>query len=269
MKLTKEQKQEIKNQIKKEKAPKVLDFEKEITLKKNENLTIEQIQKKVEKSKKLNKNFIKDNNLRFNLRLAEMKKTKLIEIKNNLNKKFNINLTDKIISVLSAHTKDEEQLINVAEKLINILVLNKTEIKGINKIKDVSFWKIHKESLKLWNKTVDTISLNKITFKDFVLENKHLTLKEAKKQFSLIQQKVEENKRSFQDVETIAFKQIFIEIFEEFTTEAESLCNIFISILYPKEAFIVSKDRKQFHKDIEKMRVLSFSILKAFSKIKN
>lgn len=40
MKLTKEQKQEIKNQIKKEKAPKVLNFEKEITLKKNENLTI-------------------------------------------------------------------------------------------------------------------------------------------------------------------------------------------------------------------------------------
>ena len=36
MKLTKAQKQEIKNTIKKEKAPRVLNFDKEITLKKNE-----------------------------------------------------------------------------------------------------------------------------------------------------------------------------------------------------------------------------------------
>lgn len=269
MKLTVTQKQNLKNEIKKEKAPRVLDFDKEITLKKNENLTIEQIQEKVKESKKNNQNFIKDNNLRFNLRLAEMKKEKLIEIKNNLNQKYNINLTDKVISTLSAHTKDEEQLIKVAEKLINILVLNKIEIKGINKIKSISFWEIHKKSVKLWKETVNTVSSNEISFKDFVLKNKHLTLKEAKEQFSLMQKKVKENKRSFNDVEKIAFKQIFIEIFKEFTTEAESLYNIFISLGSQDKAFIVSNDRKQFHKDIEKMKVQSFSILKAFSKVKN
>ena len=46
MKLTVTQKQNLKNEIKKEKASRVLDFDKEITLKKNENLTIEQIQEK-------------------------------------------------------------------------------------------------------------------------------------------------------------------------------------------------------------------------------
>ena len=40
MKLTTIEKREIKNEIKKEKAPRVLNFDKEITLKKNENFLI-------------------------------------------------------------------------------------------------------------------------------------------------------------------------------------------------------------------------------------
>ena len=46
MKLTTKQKQEIKNEIKKEKAPRVLNFDKEIMLKKNENLTVVELQEK-------------------------------------------------------------------------------------------------------------------------------------------------------------------------------------------------------------------------------
>lgn len=268
MKLTKEQKKEIKNQIKKEKAPKVLNFEKEITLKKNENLTIGQIQEKVEISKKLNKNFIKDENLRFNFRLAEMKKEKLIEIKNELNQKFNISLTDKIISTLSAHTKDEKQLVKLAEQLINILIIDDMKISNINKIKKISSYEVWKNAHKLWKEHKNSIPKNekKMNFKDFVLQNKHLTLKEAKEQFSTYEKAFKSKEISFEDFEEKAFKEAYVEIFQEFTNEPESLFNIFHKLVFPAKGVT---NNKEYRKCFEKMNVQSFSILKAFSKINN
>lgn len=235
MKLTKEQKKEIKNQIKKEKAPKVLNFEKEITLKKNENLTIKEIQEKVEKSKALNKSFIKDENLRFNLLLAEMKKEKLIEIKNELNQKFNISLTDKIISTLSAHTKDEKQLVKLAEQLINILIIDDMKISNINKIKKISSYEVWKNAHKLWKEHKNSIPKN-------------------------------EKKMNFKDFEEKAFKEAYVEIFQEFTNEPKSLFNIFHKLVFPAKGVT---NNKEYGKCFEKMKVQSFSILKAFSKIKN
>ena len=135
MKLTTEQKQEIKNEIKKEKAPRVLNFDKEITLKKNENLTVVEIQNKVNASIKANKEFIKDENLRFQIRLDSLKKQKLAEIKNQLNKKHNINLTDKFVAIVSAHTKNENELVKTIEQIIKLVdpkkITNLKEIKNI------------------------------------------------------------------------------------------------------------------------------------------
>ena len=76
----------------------MLNFDKEITLKKNENLTVTQIQDKVKASIKANKEFVPDEHLRFQIRLDNLKKQKLAEIKNSLNKKHNINLTDKFVA---------------------------------------------------------------------------------------------------------------------------------------------------------------------------
>ena len=54
MKLSTIEKQLIKKEIKKQKAPRVLNFDKEILLKKNENLTVVELQEKVNASIKAN-----------------------------------------------------------------------------------------------------------------------------------------------------------------------------------------------------------------------
>lgn len=270
MKLNQKQKQELRNQIKKEKAPRVLNFENEITLKKNENLTIKEIQGKVNISIKVNKEFIKDKEVRFNIRLAEMKKDKLSQIKHELNQKFNINLTDKVVFTLSGNTKDENQLIKVAEQILNLINIDKMKYSNISKIKKISSFEIWKNAHKLWKEYKNSISenKNKMTFKDFVLQNKHLTLKEAKEQYSSYNEKFKIREISFDDFEKESFKQAYIEIFQEFTNEPESLFNIFYELAFQgKEDKEISK--KEYGKCFEKMKVQSFSILKAFSKINN
>lgn len=81
MKLSTIEKQLIKKEIKKEKAPRVLNFDKEIMLKKNENLTVAELQEKVNASIQANKEFVKDENLRFQICLDNIKKEKLQELK--------------------------------------------------------------------------------------------------------------------------------------------------------------------------------------------
>ena len=260
MKLTTKQKQEIKNEIKKEKAPRVLDFNKEIMLKKNENLTVVELQEKVNASIKANKEFVKDENLRFQIRLDNIKKEKLSEIKNQLNKKHNINLTDKFIATVSAHTKDEKDLVKFIEEIIELV--NPNQIQDLNQIQGLTNHQIFMGAVKLRQENKDKIKKEKITFKQFLMDNPNLTIKNAKKEFEKVTEKI----NNLEIVDEFTFLKIFFtDIFKNFSNNPEKLFAIFAKNVDSNQ--ILPINRKQMNKNIEKLKVQSFSILKAFSKI--
>ena len=260
MKLSKIEKQEIKNEIKKEKAPRVLDFNKEIMLKKNENLTVIELQEKVNASIKANKEFVSDEHLRFQIRLDNIKKQKLAEIKNQLNKKHNINLTDKFIATGSAPTKTETGLVKFIEELIELV--NPNQIQNLNQIQDLTSRQIFMGTVKLRQENKDKIKKEKITFKQFLMDNPNLTIKNAKKEF----EKVTENINNLESVNEFTFLKIFFtDIFKDFSNTPEKLFAVFAKNVDPNQ--ILTVNRKQKNKNIEKLKVQTFSILKAFSKI--
>ena len=260
MKLSKIEKQEIKNEIKKEKAPRVLDFNKEIMLKKNENLTVVELQEKVNASIKANKEFVKDENLRFQIRLDNIKKEKLSEIKNQLNKKHNINLTDKFIATVSAHTKDEKDLVKFIEEIIELV--NPNQIQDLNQIQGLTNHQIFMGAVKLRQENKDKIKKEKITFKQFLMDNPNLTIKNAKKEFEKVTEKI----NNLEIVDEFTFLKIFFTaIFKDFSNNPEKLFAVFAKNVDSNQ--ILPINRKQMNKNIEKLKVQSFSILKAFSKI--
>jgi len=260
MKLSKIEKQEIKNEIKKEKAPRVLDFNKEIMLKKNENLTVIELQEKINASIKANKEFVKDEHLRFQIRLDNIKKEKLAEIKNQLNKKHNINLTDKFIATVSAHTKNEKVLVKFIENLIELV--NPNQIQNLNQIQYLTSRQIFMGTVKLRQENKDKIKKEKITFKQFLMDNPNLTIKNAKKEF----EKVTENINNLESVNEFTFLKIFFtDIFKNFSNNPEKLFSVFVKNVDPNQ--ILTVNCKQKNKNIEKLKVQTFSILKALSKI--
>ena len=260
MKLTTKQKQEIKNEIKKEKAPRVLDFNKEIMLKKNENLTVIELQEKVNASIKANKEFIKDEHIRFQIRLDNIKKEKLAEIKNQLNKKHNINLTDKFIATVSAHTKDEKDLVKFIEEIIELV--NPNQIQNLNQIPNLTSRQIFMGVVKLRQENKDKIKKEKITFKQFLMDNPNLTIKNAKKEFEKVTEKI----NNLEIVDEFTFLKIFFtDIFKDFSNNPEKLFAVFAKNVDSNQ--ILPINCKQMNKNIEKLKVQSFSILKAFSKI--
>jgi len=263
MKLTTIEKREIKNEIKKEKAPRVLNFDKEITLKKNENLTVTQIQDKVKASIKANKEFVPDEHLRFQIRLDNLKKQKLAEIKNSLNKKHNINLTDKFVATVSAHTKNENELVKTIEQIINLV--DSKKITKLNEIKNITPYNIFRTQMKIRkeNREIEkSIESKKITFKEFLMDNPNLTIKNAKKEFEKVTEKI----NNLEIVDEFTFLKIFFtDIFKDFSNNPEKLFAVFAKNVDSNQ--ILPINRKQMNKNIEKLKVQSFSILKAFSKI--
>ncbi len=260
MKLSTIEKQLIKKEIKKEKAPRVLNFDKEIMLKKNENLTVAELQEKVNASIQANKEFVKDENLRFQICLDNIKKQKLVEIKNQLNKKHNINLNDKFIATVSAHTKDEKTLVDFIEKFIELV--NSEEIQGLNEIKYLTKRKIFIGTIKLRKENKENSVNKEITFKQFLIDNPNLTIKNAKKQFENLNNNINNQKL----INEFSFLKIFfINVFKNFSNNPEKLFELFIKNISPYKVMTVGT--KQWNKNIEKLKVQTFSILKAFSKI--
>lgn len=260
MKLSTIEKQLIKKEIKKQKAPRVLNFDKEIMLKKNENLTVAELQEKVNASIQANKEFVKDENLRFQICLDNIKKQKLVEIKNQLNKKHNINLNDKFIATVSAHTKDEKVLVDFIEKFIELV--NSEEIQGLNEIKYLTKRKIFIGTIKLRKENKENSVNKEITFKQFLIDNPNLTIKNAKKQFENLNNNINNQKL----INEFSFLKIFfINVFKNFSNNPEKLFKLFIKNISPYEVMTVGT--KQWNKNIEKLKVQTFSILKAFSKI--
>lgn len=264
MKLTTIEKREIKNEIKKEKAPRVLNFDKEITLKKNENLTVVQIQDKVNASIKANKEFVKDENLRFQIRLDNLKKQKLAEIKNSLNKKHNINLTDKFVATVSSHTKNENELVKTIEQIIKLVDPKKiTNLKEIKNITPYNVFKAKMDIRKENRKIEKEIESQKITFKQFLMDNPNLTIKNAKKQFEDLNNNI--NNQTKQDDDITVIKNLFVNVLKDFSDNPEKLFDVFAKISNLKN--ITNGSKTNYNKTIEKITTQSVSILKAFSKI--
>ena len=264
MKLTTEQKQEIKNEIKKEKAPRVLNFDKEITLKKNENLTVVEIQNKVNASIKANKEFVSDEHLRFQIRLDNLKKQKLAEIKNSLNKKHNINLTDKFVATVSAHAKNENELVKTIEQIIKLVDPKKiTNLKEIKNITPYNVFKVKMDIRKENRKIEKELESQKITFKQFLMDNPNLTIKNAKKQFEDLNNNI--NNQTKQDDDITVIKNLFVNVLKDFSDNPEKLFDVFARISNLKN--ITNGNNTNYNKTIEKITTQSVSILKAFSKI--
>ena len=264
MKLTTIEKREIKNEIKKEKAPRVLNFDKEITLKKNENLTVTQIQDKVKASIKANKEFVSDEHLRFQIRLDNLKKQKLAEIKNSLNKKYNINLTDKFVATVSAHAKNENELVKTIEQIIKLVDPKKiTNLKEIKNITPYNVFKAKMDIRKENRKIEKEIESQKITFKQFLMDNPNLTIKNAKKQFEDLNNNI--NNQTKQDDDITVIKNLFVNVLKDFSDNPEKLFDVFARISNLKN--ITNGNNTNYNKTIEKITTQSVSILKAFSKI--
>ena len=264
MKLTTIEKREIKNEIKKEKAPRVLNFDKEITLKKNENLTVIQIQDKVKASIKANKEFVPDEHLRFQIRLDNLKKQKLAEIKNSLNKKHNINLTDKFVATVSAHAKNENELVKTIEQIIKLVDHKKiTNLKEIKNITPYNVFKAKMDIRKENRKIEKEIESQKITFKQFLMDNPNLTIKNAKKQFEDLNNNI--NNQTKQDDDITVIKNLFVNVLKDFSDNPEKLFDVFARISNLKN--ITNGNNTNYNKTIEKITTQSVSILKAFSKI--
>ena len=264
MKLTTIEKREIKNEIKKEKAPRVLNFDKEITLKKNENLTVTQIQDKVKASIKANKEFVSDEHLRFQIRLDNLKKQKLAEIKNSLNKKHNINLTDKFVATVSAHAKNENELVKTIEQIIKLVDPKKiTNLKEIKNITPYNVFKAKMDIRKENRKIEEELESQKITFKQFLMDNPNLTIKNAKKQFEDLNNNI--NNQTKQDDDITVIKNLFVNVLKDFSDNPEKLFDVFARISNLKN--ITNGNNTNYNKTIEKITTQSVSILKAFSKI--
>ena len=264
MKLTTIEKREIKNEIKKEKAPRVLNFDKEITLKKNENLTVTQIQDKVKASIKANKEFVSDEHLRFQIRLDNLKKQKLAEIKNSLNKKHNINLTDKFVATVSAHAKNENELVKTIEQIIKLVDPKKiTNLKEIKNITPYNVFKAKMDIRKENRKIEKELESQKITFKQFLMDNPNLTIKNAKKQFEDLNNNI--NNQTKQDDDITVIKNLFVNVLKDFSDNPEKLFDVFARISNLKN--ITNGNNTNYNKTIEKITTQSVSILKAFSKI--
>ena len=264
MKLTTIEKREIKNEIKKEKAPRVLNFDKEITLKKNENLTVTQIQDKVKASIKANKEFVSDEHLRFQIRLDNLKKQKLAEIKNSLNKKHNINLTDKFVATVSAHAKNENELVKTIEQIIKLV--DPKKITKLNEIKNITPYNIFKTQMKIRKenrKLEKDLESQKITFKQFLMDNPNLTIKNAKKQFEDLNNNI--NNQTKQDDDITVIKNLFVDVLKNFSANPEKLFEVFAR--NAELETITNGTRTHYNKTIEKITTQAVSILKAFSKI--
>lgn len=97
------------------------------------------------------------------------------------------------------------------------------------------------------------------------MDNPNLRIKNAKKEF----EKVTENINNLESVNEFTFLKIFFtDIFKNFSNNPEKLFSVFVKNVDPNQIHPINrKQMNKKNKNIEKLKVQTFSILKAFSKI--
>ena len=247
-----------------EEAPKVLILKEEINKKENENLTVEQLLKKITNSENLNKNFELDTKKRFNLHLAEAEKNQLEDILSQFNEIYKMNFSFKFIKVLNGNTKNKEELIYALETLNKLIDCNKINFEEVMKIKKIDEHKIYK--LKML-KEKDIKELPSLKTYLLELDNKKRTVKEVKKEYEN-QRNVYKNKIDNLFEDTI--QDFFVALFKEFTYKEEDalkLYKLFIKLTFEDKSFTKeSENSYKALKDFNNFKNRVFSILKAYSK---
>jgi len=182
MKLTDKQKKQLRKEVEQEKRPRILNFETEINKKKNQDKTIEEIMQMVEDSKAAAKNFIFDDEERFNKRLAELKIQELDKVRKAYNKTRFTNFTLKTFKRFNGIIADFDELTFFLDEFISFVNVNDSTVN-----KNWRIWGELKEAINTsnWRKACKKVrkDIPKITLKEFMLQNKNLTVAQAKQQF--------------------------------------------------------------------------------------
>lgn len=182
MKLTESLKAEIRKQVEKEKQPRALKFETEIKKKKNQDKTIEEIMQMVKESETAAKKFIKDPEARFQQRLAEIKVQELDKVRMAFNNTYNTDFTLKTFKRFNGIIADFDELTSFLAKFITLVNINDRTIN-----KNYKIWEAVKKDVNIteWRKACKTVrkEIPNITLKQFMLQNKQLTVAQANVQY--------------------------------------------------------------------------------------
>lgn len=191
MKLTEKQKAKIRKEIEQEKGPRILNFETEINKKKNQDKTIEEIMQMVEESKEVAKTFINDPEERFQKRLAELKIQELDKVRRAYNKSRFTDFSLKTFKRFNGIIADFDELTFFLDEFISLVNVNDRTVN--------ENWRILgelKEAINTtdWRKACKKVrkDIPNITLKQFMLQNKQLTVAQAKKQFEELMTSVPE-----------------------------------------------------------------------------
>ena len=182
MKLTDKQKKQLRKEVEQEKRPRVLKFETEINKKKNEDKTIEEIMQMVKDSQERASHFISNPEVRFQKRLAEIKAQELKELCDSYNKSRGTDFSLKTFKRFNGAIDDFYELSNFLDTFIILVNVNNNTVRKNEKIwgevKNVT-------NMTKWIRARKEVrkEIPNITFKQFVLQNKSLTVKEAKAQY--------------------------------------------------------------------------------------
>ena len=191
MKITDKQKKQLRKEVEQEKRPRILNFETEINKKKNQDKTIEEIMQMVEDSKAAAKNFIFDDEERFNKRLAELKIQELDKVRKAYNKTRFTNFTLKTFKRFNGIIADFDELTFFLDEFISLVNVNDNTVN-----KNWRIWGELKEAINTsnWRKACKKVrkDIPKITLKEFMLQNKNLTVAQAKQQFEELMTSVPE-----------------------------------------------------------------------------
>lgn len=258
MKLTDKQKKQLRKEVEKETCPRVLVFEKEIEKKKNQDKTIEEIMQMVEDSKTAAKNFIFDNEERFNKRLAELKIQELDKVRIKFNKTHNTDFTLKTFKRFNGVIDDFDELTSFFDEFINLVNINDRTVN-----KNWRIWGEVAESVDYlaWRKACRALKKDQpkieITLKEFMLQNKNLTVGQAKKQFEELTASVPEP--TFYE---FAMKQIEV-IFSKITNNPKQFIEL---ISQTKLKRSITKETYAIENDIDKIVIFGNAIFNALIK---
>lgn len=257
MKLTDKQKKQLRKEVEQEKRPRILNFETEINKKKNQNKTIDEIMKMVEDSKAAANNFIFDDEERFNKRLAELKIQELDKVRKDYNKTRFTNFTLKTFKRFNGIIADFDELTFFLDEFISLVNVNDRTVNENWRI-----WGELKEAINTsdWRKACKKVrkDIPNITLKQFMLQNKQLTVAQAKKQFEELMTSVPEP--TFHEFT----KEQMEAVFSKITNNPKQFIKLITRTKLKRD---ITKETYKIEKDID--RIVQFGNLIFNALIKN
>ena len=257
MKLTEKQKTKLRKEVEQEKQPRVLKFETEINKKKNQDKTIEEIMQMVEASKEIAKTFIADPEERFQKRLAELKIQDLDKVRITFNKAHNTDFSLKTFKRFNGIIADFDELTPFLDKFISLVNINDRTVN-----KNWRIWGELKEAINTtdWRKACKKVrkDIPNITLKQFMLQNKQLTVAQAKKQFEELMTSVPEP--TFHEFT----KEQMEAVFSKITNNPKQFIKLITRTKLKRD---ITKETYKIEKDID--RIVQFGNLIFNALIKN